>query len=68
VSFKVTSGPVPAEFTNTLEAQGDGTLLTFGSQAELGGFFKLAEGLIGKQLEKQVDSDLSALKLFMEEG
>jgi carbon monoxide dehydrogenase subunit G len=68
VSFKVASGPVPAEFTNTLEAQGDGTLLTLTSQAEFGGFFKLAEGLAGRQLEKQFENDLGTLKLMLEEG
>jgi carbon monoxide dehydrogenase subunit G len=68
VSFKVASGPVPAEFTNTLEAQDDGTLMSLTAQAEFGGFFKLAEGLAGRQLEKQIDSDLSALKLLLEEG
>jgi carbon monoxide dehydrogenase subunit G len=68
VSFKIASGPVPAEFTNTLEAQGDGTLLSITSQAEFGGFFKLAEGLAGRQLEKQFENDMSTLKLMLEEG
>lgn len=68
VSFKTVSGPVPAEFTQTFEAQDDGTLLSFTAQAEFGGFFKLAEGLAGRQLEKQAENDLSTLKLMLEEG
>jgi carbon monoxide dehydrogenase subunit G len=68
VSSKVVSGPVPAEFTQTFEAQGDGTLLSFTAQAEIGGFFKLAEGLAGRQLEKQMETNLSTLKLMLEEA
>ncbi len=37
-------------------------------KGEFGGFFKLAEGLVGKQAEKQSESDLAALKLLLESG
>ncbi len=37
-------------------------------QAEFGGFFKMAEGLVGKQLEKQLDTDFNGLKRALEEG
>jgi carbon monoxide dehydrogenase subunit G len=65
-SGKTVNGPIPFEVTNKFEAQGNGTLLTMTGRAELGGFFKLAEGLVGKQVEKQLDSDLAALKLQLE--
>jgi carbon monoxide dehydrogenase subunit G len=65
---KTLGGPVPFAFTITLEAQGDGTQLTMNSQAELGGFFKMAEGLVGKQLEKQIETDFNGLKRVLEEG
>ena len=68
VSTKTVGGPVPAEYTQTFEAQGDGTLLSFTAQAEIGGFFKLAEGLAGRQLEKQMETNLSTLKLMLEEA
>jgi carbon monoxide dehydrogenase subunit G len=66
VKIKTGSGPIPVEFRNKVESQGDGTLLTLKAQAEVGGFFKLAEGLAGKQIEKQVENDLNNLKLLME--
>ena len=68
VSEKSINGPIPFEFTNKFEAQGNGTLMTLKGEAELGGFFKLAEGLVGKQVEKQVESDLASLKLQLEVG
>ena len=65
---KVVSGPVPFESTGSLESQENGTQLTVTFQAEIGGFFKIAEGLVGKQGEKQFDADLGALKLLLEAG
>ena len=66
--IKSVGGPIPFENTLRFAAQGDGTLLTQNAQAEIGGFFKLAEGLVGKQLEKQGESERSALKLLLESG
>jgi carbon monoxide dehydrogenase subunit G len=66
VSLKSISGPIPLEITNKVETQENGTLLTTMGRAEFGGFFKLAEGLAGKQLEKQIETDLNSLKLLME--
>ncbi len=64
--LKGINGPYPFEVTNTLEPQGEGTLLTYTSRAEFGGFFKLAEGLVGSQIKKQVDASNESLKLLME--
>lgn len=58
--------PYPTEVTNTLEPQGEGTLLTSQSQGEMGSFFRLAEGLAAKLLEKQFSSNYESLKLLME--
>jgi carbon monoxide dehydrogenase subunit G len=60
------NGPVQLEVTTDYEAQEDGTQLTVSAEAEFDGFFKMAEGLVGKQVEKQVASDLAALKLLLE--
>jgi uncharacterized protein YndB with AHSA1/START domain len=68
VDYKFVNGPYPTEVTNTLEAQGEGTLLTSLSQGEMGSFFKLAEGLVIKQLEKQIANNYESLKLLMESG
>ena len=66
--FKSVSGPVPFEVTVKLESQENGTQLTVTWQGEIGGFFKIAEGLVGKQVEKQFGTDQDALKLLLEEG
>jgi hypothetical protein len=65
---KADSGPVPFEMTIKLEPEGSGTRLSVEGQAEIGGFFKLAEGLAGKQLEKQLDTDFNGLKRVLEGG
>ena len=63
---KSVGGPVPFEGTQKFEAKNGGTQITLTAQAELGGFFKLAEGLVGKQLEKQMETMLAALKTLLE--
>jgi len=65
---KSDGGPVPFEGMQKFEAQDGGTLMTFSAQAELGGFFKLAEGLVGKQIEKQIETDSAKLKKLLEAG
>lgn len=65
---KSVGGPAPFEMKLKLSPKDDGTQLELSGQAEFGGFFKLAEGLVGKQLEKQMESDLKTLKRLMEEG
>lgn len=67
-AWKSTSGPIPFNLMLKFEPKDDGTQLTFGGSAELGGFFKLAEGLAGKQMEKQVYADFENLKDVLEKG
>jgi uncharacterized membrane protein len=67
-SFKSVGGSVPFETRTKLEAKEDGTQLTMIGQAELGGFFKLAEGMVGKQMDKQMETDLANLKRMLEAG
>lgn len=66
--FKVISGPVPVEGDMKFEPEGTGTKMTMGGQVEAGGFFKLAEGMIKKQLGSQFVTNLEALKLLLEAG
>jgi carbon monoxide dehydrogenase subunit G len=66
MAYKTVNGPMPFETTATLQAQGDGTLLTHHVQGEFGGFFKLAEGLVGKQAQRTIETSAEALKLLME--
>ncbi|MEJ2305332.1 MAG: SRPBCC family protein [Anaerolineales bacterium] len=67
-SVKAIGGPVPFENTYTFESKDAGAQLTLTGQAELGGIFKLAEGLVSKQFEKQFDADISRLKIILEAG
>lgn len=65
---KTVGGPVPFQINVFFASKDSGTQVTIMAEAELGGFFKLAEGLVGKQLEKEIESDLKTLKLLLEEG
>lgn len=64
-AFKSIDGSIPVEISQTLVAEDNGTQLTINLEAELAGFFKMAEGLIGKQAEKQVNTDFDNLKLVL---
>jgi carbon monoxide dehydrogenase subunit G len=68
IDYIFVNGPYPAQVSNLLEPQGEGTLLSAVSQGEMGGFFKLAEGLVARQLEKQLDANFESLKLLLESG
>ncbi len=65
-AWKAASGPVPFEITIRFDPREGGTQVSMNGQAEMAGFFKLAEGLAGKQLEKQIDTDFNALKQLLE--
>ena len=68
LGFKVIEGPLPFQGAFGFESTGEGgTELSADFEGEIGGFFKMAEGLVGKQLEKQLDTDFNALKLLLEE-
>ena len=67
--FKVIKGPMPLQGNTVLESAGEsGTELTVEFETGFDGFFKLADGLVRKRFEKQMDADLNALKLLLEEG
>ena len=63
---KGNSGPMKFVNTNRFESQDGGTLLVQNFQGEVGGFFKVAEGLAIKQLQKMVETDGKALKTLLE--
>jgi len=65
-SFKSISGPIPFEGTFKFESKDGGTHLSLNGRTDAGGFFKLAEGLVGRQLNKQMEADLNSLKLLLE--
>lgn len=64
--MKTTSGPVQFEAIASLEDMGGGTHVTMNAKGEPGGFFKVAEGLLQKELEKTFEKDLAKLKQILE--
>ena len=63
---KVVSGPLQFEIIQTFEPSGDGTKVSLVAQGEPGGFFKLAEGMVHKQLQSQLEGDSQRLKKALE--
>jgi uncharacterized membrane protein len=64
--FKTTSGPVQFEAVSTFEDMGGGTHNSIVIKGEPGGFFKIAEGLLAKELDKSMGRDLAKLKELLE--
>ena len=63
---KVVSGPLKFEISQAFEPSGDGTRVSLVAQGEPGGFFKLAEGMVQKQLQAQLEGDSQRLKKALE--
>jgi uncharacterized protein YndB with AHSA1/START domain len=63
---KVVKGPVPYEVNMTFESVDGGTKVTTRVDGEPKGFFKLAEGMVGSQLEKSLAEDELKLKELLE--
>jgi uncharacterized protein YndB with AHSA1/START domain len=67
VAGKVTSGPVPFRFENIFEPTEDGgTKVMNSGEGEPGGFFKLAEPLVGRMVQRQVEANFANLKDMLE--
>jgi uncharacterized protein YndB with AHSA1/START domain len=66
VAYKSASGPVDYESTFTFESVEQGTRLTMVGEADTAGFFKLAEGLVVRQFEKEMQTALAKLKGILE--
>lgn len=64
--WKATKSPFPLAGGMKFQADGSGTLVTVFADAEPGGFFKLAEGMIKGQMEKQFEGNLETLKKMLE--
>jgi uncharacterized protein YndB with AHSA1/START domain len=65
-SFQTTSGPIQFTAHQTFQSQSSGTLMTLSGEVEVGGFFKVAEGMVAKQAESRMESDLANLKALLE--
>ncbi|MEA2507739.1 MAG: hypothetical protein QOH48_2357 [Actinomycetota bacterium] len=61
------SGPIPVKMTQTLESPTPGTTsITVSGEGQPGGFFKLAEPLVGRQAEHHWQQDFGTLKDLVE--
>lgn len=65
-STKSTSGTLPLEIQYTFEPFGKGTKIWLEGNLDAGGFFKLAEPLVGRMLNRQTASDAQTLKELLE--
>jgi uncharacterized protein YndB with AHSA1/START domain len=66
--FKGVNGPMTMHAAIHLKSVGTGTKLTIALHAEPGGFFKLAEGVLVKQIKSQFETNLDQLKAVLEGG
>lgn len=65
---RVTSGPIPGSGCYLFEPAEGGTRFTQRFEAEIGGFFRLAEPLVGRAIRRQMDVDMATLKDLLEAG
>jgi len=66
-SIKTLSGPIPFQVEHTLEPDGaEGTKLSVTLEGEPGGFFRLAEPLVMRNAQRQVENDFATLKRMVE--
>ena len=66
IAFQSTGGPIPMQGSYAFELAGDGTRVTFLLTGEPDGFFKLAEPVLMKILQRQWQTNLANLKDVLE--
>lgn len=64
--YKTVDAPVSLHGTFTFVPQDGGTLVTLAGEGEFGGLFKLAEGVMKSQMDKQMEDTMQALKKALE--
>lgn len=65
-SFKATSGPIPFKASMSFETHGGGTQLSMVAEAELGGFFRIAEPIVVRVARRQIETEMANLKDLLE--
>ena len=68
VKASTTSGSFPITFTRMVEPRDGGAKVTAIVEGNANGFFKLAEPLLSRMVQRSVDSDYQTLKRVMERG
>ena len=64
--LKSTGGPIPISGAFIFEPSGNGTKINVQFEFTPGGFFKLAEGMVVGQAQKQFEGDFARLKQILE--
>ena len=64
--LKPTSGPISAEMEFHFESVASGTKVSLVGEADTGGFFKLADPIVNRMLQRQYDTNLATLKDLLE--
>ena len=67
-TLKMTSGPVPFTVAQHFEPAGAGTRIRVTGEGEPGGFFKVAEPLVGRQVKRLLEHSYATLKDLLETG
>ncbi|MBI3164222.1 MAG: SRPBCC family protein [Anaerolineales bacterium] len=64
--YKTVDAPISMHGGFTFTPKDGGTLVTMSGEGEFGGLFKLAEGMMKSQMDKQMDDTMQALKKALE--
>jgi carbon monoxide dehydrogenase subunit G len=69
-SLRTRSGPIPFQVRHTLEPTegGDATRLRVELEGDPGGLFKLAESLVMRNVQRELEGDFARLKELVEAG
>lgn len=67
-AYRMTSGPIKVQGDFSFSPAGSSTRLSLSAQGEPGGLFKLAEGLMTKQMRGQMEDNLARPKSVLEAG
>ena len=65
-SFKTTEGPISAEAAFTFEPVEGGTRVNYTIEGETRGIFKLADAVLSRMIQRQVETDFSNLRDLLE--
>jgi len=68
VKASSTSGSFPITFTRIVEPSSEGAAVKAIVEGDSSGFFKLAEPLMARMVQRSVDADYQNLKRIMEQG
>jgi uncharacterized membrane protein len=68
IKGRSTSGSFPITFTRTAVSTPEGTKVSALIEGDASGFFRLAEPLLNRMVQRQVKADYSKLKTLLESG